>query len=245
MVTGRVHSVESCGTFDGPGIRFIVFMQGCLMRCKYCHNRDSWDEDAGDEMTVEQVLEQVRPYKHFFKSSGGGITVSGGEPILQAEFVTALFTACKQEGIHTTLDTNGFIRGQDEKMDALMQVTDLVLLDLKQIQDKIHIDLTKVSNRYALSFARHLQKINKPVWIRYVVVPGYTDDQLSAQLLAEFLHPMDNVVHIELLPYHSIGAYKWQQYGDTYELAHIHPPSQLTMQQLKKTFNIYGLKVVL
>ncbi|MDN3653342.1 pyruvate formate lyase 1-activating protein [Thalassotalea ponticola] len=245
MITGRIHSVESCGTFDGPGIRYVVFMQGCLMRCKYCHNRDTWDEERGKVMTVDEVMQQILPFKHFFKSSGGGVTVSGGEPVLQAPFVTALFDACKQAGIHTCLDTNGFVREHNEQIDALLNVTDMVLLDLKQMRDDVHIDLTKVSNRYAKAFAYHLHAIRKPVWVRYVVVPGYTTDNKSAELLADFLRPMDNVEHVELLPYHAIGAYKWQQYGDTYELANVHPPSQMVLENIKSILMSRDLKVLI
>lgn len=244
MQTGRIHSIESCGTVDGQGIRFIVFMQGCLMRCKYCHNRDSWDEDAGVEKTVEGLMKEIRPYKHYFKASGGGVTVSGGEPMLQAEFVTALFTACKAEGIATCLDTNGFVRDHNKKIDDLLEVTDLVMLDIKQMDNKKHVDLTKVSNKSTLRFAKHLAELNQPAWIRYVVVPTITDDVESAKLLAEFISPMKNIERIELLPYHEIGTYKWKEYNDKYELSHLSPPSTEVMTTLLELFKSYDLNAI-
>lgn len=160
---GRIHSFESCGTVDGPGIRFITFFQGCLMRCLYCHNRDTWDTHGGKEITVEELMKDVLSYRHFMNASGGGVTASGGEAILQAEFVRDWFRACKAEGIHTCLDTNGFVRRYDPVIDELLEVTDLVMLDLKQINDDIHQILVGVSNHRTLDFARYLQKkANEP-----------------------------------------------------------------------------------
>lgn len=242
---GRIHSIESCGTVDGQGIRFIVFMQGCLMRCQYCHNRDSWDEDAGVERSVEDLMKEIRPYKHYFKASGGGVTVSGGEPMLQAEFVTELFKACKAEGIATCLDTNGFVRDHNPKIDALIEQADLVMLDIKQMNPKKHVDLTKVSNKSTLRFAKHLAELNQPAWIRYVVVPTITDDDESAHMLGEFISPMKNIERIELLPYHEIGNFKWDEFEGEYELGHLRPPPRERMLELVKLFESYDLTVVL
>ncbi len=157
-VIGRVHSIESFGTVDGPGIRFITFMQGCLMRCLYCHNRDTWDLHDGKKMKVDDLMSQIMSYRPFLEASGGGVTASGGEAILQAEFVAELFKACKKEGIHTCLDTNGFLRKHTPVIDELLDNTDLVMLDIKQINDKKHIDLTNVSNQRTLQFAEYLHK---------------------------------------------------------------------------------------
>ncbi|TNG92177.1 pyruvate formate lyase 1-activating protein, partial [Pasteurellaceae bacterium UScroc12] len=209
-IKARIHSFESCGTVDGPGIRFILFLQGCLMRCQYCHNRDTWDLDGGKEITVEELMKEVVTYRHFMNASGGGVTASGGEAILQAEFVRDWFRACKEQGIHTCLDTNGFVRRYDEVIDDLLDVTDLVLLDLKQLDDKIHQNLIGVPNKRTLEFARYLQKRNQRTWIRYVVVPGYTDDDHSVTLLGEFIKDMQNIEKIELLPYHRLGQHKWE-----------------------------------
>lgn len=159
-VIGRIHSFESCGTVDGPGIRFITFFQGCLMRCLYCHNRDTWDTHGGKEVTVEDLMKEVVTYRHFMNASGGGVTASGGEAILQAEFVRDWFRACKKEGIHTCLDTNGFVRRYDPVIDELLDVTDLVMLDLKQMNDEIHQNLVGVSNHRTLEFAQYLSKKN-------------------------------------------------------------------------------------
>lgn len=243
-ITGRVHSVETCGTVDGPGIRYIVFMQGCLMRCKYCHNRDTWDVDGGNEKTVQDIMGDMLSYRHFIEASGGGITASGGEATLQAEFVTELFKACKAEGIHTCLDTNGFSRAHEEKIEKLLDQSDLVMLDIKQMDDTKHIDLTKVSNRHCKEFALRLQERNQPTWVRYVVVGGYTDDEASAHELAKFLEPMKNIERVELLPYHELGKHKWEAMGEKYELNEVHPPSKETMEQILAVFKSYDLPVI-
>lgn len=243
-VKGRIHSLESFGTVDGPGIRFIAFMQGCLMRCQYCHNRDTWDLHGGREVEVDELMEQIISYRPFLESSGGGVTASGGEAILQAEFVAALFHACKTQGIHTCLDTNGFVRKYTPVIDELLDNTDLVLLDIKHIDDAKHIELTQVSNHRTLQFAQYLQQRQQKTWIRYVVVGGYTDDAESARRLAEFIKPMKNVEKVELLPYHELGKHKWAALGDTYQLEDVHPPKHETMEMIKKIFVDMGIKAI-
>ncbi|MGL4601750.1 MAG: pyruvate formate lyase 1-activating protein [Plesiomonas sp.] len=243
-VKGRIHSFESCGTVDGPGIRFIVFMQGCLMRCLYCHNRDTWDTHGGKEVTVDEIMNDLRSYRHFMKASGGGVTASGGEAILQAEFVRDLFRACQAEGIHTCLDTNGFVRKMEPVIDELLDVTDLVMLDLKQINDDIHHNLVGVSNKRVLDFAQYLAKINQTTWIRYVIVPGYTDDEASAHQLGEFIKDMKNIEKIELLPYHELGKHKWEAMGEEYKLAGVKPPKKETLEKIKTILEGYGHKVM-
>lgn len=230
-VIGRIHSFESCGTVDGPGIRFITFFQGCLMRCLYCHNRDTWDTHGGKEVTVEDLMKEVVTYRHFMNASGGGVTASGGEAILQAEFVRDWFRACKKEGIHTCLDTNGFVRRYDPVIDELLEVTDLVMLDLKQMNDEIHQNLVGVSNHRTLEFAKYLANKNVKVWIRYVVVPGWSDDDDSAHRLGEFTRDMGNVEKIELLPYHELGKHKWVAMGEEYKLDGVKPPKKETMER--------------
>jgi pyruvate formate lyase activating enzyme len=243
-VTGRIHSVESFGTVDGPGIRFIAFMQGCLMRCQYCHNRDTWDLDGGKEVQVEELMSQIISYRPFLDASNGGVTASGGEAILQAEFVAELFKACKKEGIHTCLDTNGFVRKYTPVIDELLDNTDLVLLDIKQMNDDKHIELTKVSNHRTLQFAQYLAERNQATWIRYVVVGGFTDDEASALQLAEFIKPMKNVEKVELLPYHELGKHKWEAMGETYQLDGVSPPSRETMEKIKTVFAQQGINAV-
>ncbi|WP_133182657.1 pyruvate formate lyase 1-activating protein [Shewanella decolorationis] len=243
-VTGRIHSVESFGTVDGPGIRFITFMQGCLMRCQYCHNRDTWDLDGGKEVQVDELMSQIISYRPFLDASNGGVTASGGEAILQAEFVAELFKACKKEGIHTCLDTNGFVRKYTPVIDELLDHTDLVLLDIKQMNDDKHIELTKVSNHRTLQFAEYLAKRNQPTWIRYVVVGGFTDDEASALQLAEFIKPMKNIEKVELLPYHELGKHKWEAMGESYQLDGVEPPSRDTMEKIKAVFSSQGINAV-
>lgn len=243
-IKGRIHSLESCGTVDGPGIRFITFFQGCLMRCLYCHNRDTWDLQGGSEITVADLMKEVVSYRHFMNASGGGVTASGGESILQAEFVRDWFRACKKEGINTCLDTNGFVRRYDPVIDELLDVTDLVMLDLKQLDDSVHQNLVGVSNHRTLEFARYLAKRNQPIWIRYVVVPGWSDDEKSARLLGEFTQYMTNIEKIELLPYHQLGKHKWEVLGEEYQLNNVKPPTTEMMDKVKATLEEYGHKVI-
>ncbi|PMG30270.1 pyruvate formate-lyase 1-activating enzyme [Shewanella sp. 10N.286.52.C2] len=239
MTTGRIHSIESFGTVDGPGIRFVTFMQGCLMKCQYCHNRDTWDLDGGKEVSVDELMSQIISYKPFLKS--GGVTATGGEAILQADFVNELFKACKQNDLHTCLDTNGFVRKYTPIIDELLDNTDLVLLDIKQMNDAKHIDLTKVSNQRTLQFAQHLAKRQQKTWVRYVVVNGFTEDIDSAIALADFIKPMTNVEKVELLPYHQLGTHKWEAFGETYPLEGVEPPSKETMEAIKAVFVERGI----
>ena len=241
-VIGRVHSIESCGTVDGPGIRFVLFLQGCLMRCKYCHNRDTWDTTVGKEMTVEDVMAEFKSCRRFFKS--GGITVSGGEALLQIDFVTELFRACKAEGIHTCLDTNGFIRYCQHKLDPLLDVTDLVMLDPKQMDPQKHIELTRTPNDYAIQFANILYERHQATWIRHVVVPGHTDDEASLTMLAEFVKGMTNVTRVELLPYHKMGCHKWDSFGESYPLEGVEPPAKDKMDNIVQLMSASGVKAV-
>ncbi len=241
---GHVHSIETCGTVDGPGIRFIIFLQGCLMRCKYCHNRDTWDTEGGKEMSVDELMADLVQYRHYMNASGGGVTVSGGEAMLQPEFVKAIFTACKAEGIHTCLDTNGFVRRIDETTRSVLDVADLVLLDIKQMNNEKHIDLTHVSNKYTLEFAKYLAEQNQPVYLRYVVVPGYTDCEEDAHALGQFIEPMNNIEKIEMLPYHELGKHKWTAMGEIYPLDGVHPPSRDTMEIIKNILLQYNDNVI-
>jgi len=243
-VTGRVHSVESCGTVDGPGIRFIIFLQGCLMRCKYCHNRDTWDTEGGKEMSVDELMAEIVQYRHFMNASGGGITISGGEAMLQPEFVKAMFEACRMEGIHTCLDTNGFVRRIDDTVKGVLDVADLVLLDIKQMDNDKHIDLTHVSNKYTLQFANYLAKLNQPVYLRYVVVPEITDNEDDVHALGKFIEPMKNIEKIELLPYHELGKHKWTAMGEIYPLDGVSPPPRETMEEIKNILLQYNDNVI-
>ncbi len=234
---GKIHSVESFGTVDGPGIRFVVFMQGCTLKCKYCHNRDTWDTHSGTEISVQELVKQILNYKTYIDNSGGGVTVSGGEPLLQAEFVTELFKNLKSIGIHTALDTAGSIPISNQIKD-LLKYTDLVLLDIKHIDNEKCINLTGFSNKNNLEFAKYLSNLKIPVWIRQVLVPGYTDDKFDLQTLKKFLDTLENVEKIELLPYHDLGKFKWKEIGETYELENVLPPNK---EDIDKAKNILGI----
>ena len=221
MAVGRIHSSESFGTVDGPGIRYVLFMQGCPMRCLYCHNPDTWDIHGGREMTVAEVLAEYKHNKAFYKN--GGITVTGGEPLLQIDFVTELFRAAKKEGIHTCIDTsgvtyNGYGTEYEKKLDELMSLTDLVMLDIKHIDDEAHRRLTGRSNENILEFARYLAKKKIPLWVRHVVVNGYTDSLSEHTRLGEFLATLPNLKALDVLPYHTLGVTKYREMGMEYPL---------------------------
>ena len=243
---GIIHSIETGGTVDGPGIRFVVFMQGCLMRCLYCHNRDTWDmkTDKSQEVTVDELMQKVISYRFYFKATGGGVTASGGEPLLQADFIRDWFRACKAYGIHTCLDTNGYARQYTHILDDLMDHTDLVMLDLKQMNPEIHKVLVGVPNTRTLRFAEYLAARKQPTRVRYVIVPGYSDDMESAHLLGQYIAPMDNILDVELLPYHELGAHKWALCGDTYKLEGVHPPPKETVHAIRDIVESYGKKVI-
>lgn len=217
---GRIHSQESFGTVDGPGVRYVVFMQGCPLRCMYCHNPDTWVASGGTLMTAEEILAEYDKKKAFY--SRGGLTVTGGEPLLQIEFVTELFEKAKEKGIHTCLDTSGITfreqSAQLERFDRLIAVTDLVLLDIKNIFDEEHITLTGQSNLPVLAFARYLSDKGIPVWIRHVVVPGITDRQEELEELGRFLARLHNVKALDVLPYHTMGEVKYEELGVAYPL---------------------------
>ena len=239
---GKIHSMESFGTVDGPGVRFVVFFEGCPMRCLYCHNPDTWHLEDGQEMSAEEILSRMERNRSFYRT--GGITATGGEPMLQIDFLTELFAGAKERGIHTCLDTNGFVRRYDPVIDELLEVTDLVMLDLKQINDEIHQNLVGVSNHRTLEFAKYLANKNVKVWIRYVVVPGWSDDDDSAHRLGEFTRDMGNVEKIELLPYHELGKHKWVAMGEEYKLDGVKPPKKETMERVKGILEQYGHKVM-
>ncbi|MCY7801197.1 pyruvate formate-lyase-activating protein [Bacillus haynesii] len=226
---GNIHSIETFGTVDGPGIRYVVFTQGCLMRCQFCHNADTWEIGTGKQMTVSEIVQDVQHYLPFIQSSGGGITVSGGEPLLQLPFLIELFKACKSLGIHTALDSSGGCYSAapafQEQIKELIQYTDLVLLDLKHINRKKHINLTGMPNDHILDFARFLADHQVPVWIRHVLVPGISDIDDDLTALGTFIGTLANVQKVEVLPYHKLGVYKWEALGLDYPLNGVEPPS--------------------
>jgi pyruvate formate lyase activating enzyme len=230
-VTGRIHSFESFGTIDGPGIRFVVFMQGCPLQCIYCHNRDTWDPKGGREYNTDQVFAEMKKYINYIRLSNGGITVSGGEPVHQAEFTAELFKKCRDAGIHTALDTSGF--ADIEKVEELLANTDLVLLDIKHVNEEKHKIITGSDNKKIRKFARYTSEKGIPVWIRYVLVPGLTDSEEDLQSASEFIKGMKNVQKIEVLPYHTMGKYKWDNLGLAYPLAEISEPDDELLARAK------------
>ena len=234
---GKIHSIETFGTVDGPGIRFVVFMQGCTLKCKYCHNRDTWNTRGGKSVSIEELVKEILKYKSYIDNSGGGVTVSGGEPLLQAEFVTELFKELKSRGIHTALDTAGSILLSDN-IKELLKYTDLVLLDIKHIDSEICTNLTGFTNKNTLEFAKYLSNIELPVWIRQVLIPGYTDDKFDLLELKKFINSLNNIEKVELLPYHNLGKFKWDEIGDTYELENVPIPTQEEIDRAKQLLEI-------
>lgn len=238
---GRIHSIETCGTVDGPGIRYILFTQGCPLRCKYCHNADTWKMTDGKEVDTAELINEVVKYKSYMQFSGGGITVSGGEPLLQPDFVKDLFVKCKANGVHTCLDTSGFI--SLDKADPVLDYTDLVLLDIKSYNPEVYKDLTGVPLDPTLAFANHLSERNIPVWIRYVLVPNLTDNLEDIEALAKFLTTLSNVERIDVLPFHKMGEYKWEQLGYEYALADTLEPTRESVTETKEIFKKYNLPI--
>lgn len=228
MTKGFVHSVESFGSVDGPGIRFLIFLQGCPMRCQFCHNPDSWKTGIGEERTADELLDQAERFRAYW-GDNGGITVSGGEALLQIDFLLELFEKAKQRGIGTCLDTSAqlFTRKSPffEKFERLMELTDTVLLDIKHIDDEEHRTLTRHSNANILDCARYLSEIDKPVWIRHVLIPGITDKDEYLVRLRDFLSTLHNIERIEVLPYHTLGVYKYEKLGIDYPLKDVQPPA--------------------
>ena len=230
---GNIHSIESFGTVDGPGTRFVVFTQDCPLRCKYCHNPDTWSTDINKEMSVEDIIKEYEGVEEFIS---GGITITGGEPLLQIDFITELFKVCKSKNIHTALDTSGITFNPNDtiKIDKLLEYTDLVLLDIKHINDEEHIKLTGYSNKNILLFAEYLSQKNIPVWIRHVVVPTITLNKKYLEELGEFLATLTNIKALDVLPYHDMGKVKYKNIGIKYPLEDIEP---LTKEQAVEARN--------
>ncbi|WP_036696412.1 pyruvate formate-lyase-activating protein [Paenibacillus taiwanensis] len=234
---GRIHSVETFGTVDGPGIRFILFLQGCALKCQYCHNRDTWNLMGGKEMSLEDVLSEIEPYLNYYRSSGGGLTISGGEPTLQAPFVKEIFKAVKERwNLHTTLDTNGF--NEVSKLEELYDLTDLVLLDIKHINNEKHQELVGVPNLRTLETARWLSDHGKKMWIRHVFVPTKNDDEEDLLELGRFIGSLNGVEKFELLPYHQMGVYKWEACGEKYPLEGVDSPTEEEIERAKRLIEL-------
>ena len=239
---GRIHSLQSFGTVDGPGVRYVVFLQGCPMRCAYCHNPDTWEMNAGTPMEPSYIIEQYERNAPFYQN-GGGITVTGGEPLMQIDFLIELFTLAKERGIHTCLDTSGicFQPEHPEKAAALLAVTDLVMLDIKHIDNEHHKKLTSQQNTNILKFAFYLQEKGVDMWIRHVVVPGITDDDKYLYDLGYFLGQFHNLRALDALPYHDMGKAKYEKLGIEYPLKDVKPMDPKILLEKKKVI-IDGIK---
>ena len=235
---GYIHSVETCGTVDGPGLRYVLFLRGCPLRCVYCHNPDAQGKPRGNTKTVREVLQDVLRYRSFIHD--GGLTVSGGEPLLQAEFVTALFAAAKRTGLHTALDTSGF-RGE-KAPGALLDHTDLVLLDIKSWDRATYKRVTGVELESTLAFARRLEKREIHVWIRFVLVPGLTDDDANVDGIARFVATLTNVQRVQVLPFHKLAEHKYAQLGITFQLQATSPPTPDQMARAREIFAQHGVR---
>ncbi|WP_041933646.1 pyruvate formate-lyase-activating protein [Gloeothece verrucosa] len=237
--TGYIHSVESCGTVDGPGIRYIIFTQGCPLKCLYCHNPDCRHLSDGKKIQVEELITEIQKYRSYFQFSGGGVTVTGGEPLMQPEFVEELCRRCQEIGIHTVLDTSGYVNLNIAK--PVLDYVDLVLLDIKSFDPAIYRHLTSVSLEPTLKLARYLSDIKKPVWIRFVLVPHLTDLEHNVEGLAQFVSTLDNVEKVEVLPFHKMGEYKWEQLGYDYQLKDTPAATFEQVQAVIQVFRKYGL----
>ena len=232
----KVHSIESLGTVDGPGIRFVLFLQGCHLECKYCHNRDTWDINDGHYQSLDDIFDKIMRYKNYIYPRGG-VTISGGEPLLQIDFFFELFTKLKKENIHTCIDTSGMVALTDD-IKKLINVTDLFLLDIKHINDEKCKDLVGRSNKLELAFARYLSDNNIPMWIRQVLVPGYTDDEEDLLKLRDFINSLKTVERVEILPYHNIGASKWKNLGLEYPLEGVRQADDKDVKRAKEILGI-------
>ena len=238
MTKGRIHSCESFGTVDGPGIRYVVFMQGCPMRCLYCHNPDTWKVTGGKEMTVDELLAEYRHNEVFYKN--GGMTVTGGEPLLQIDFLLELFEAAKKAGIHTCIDTSGVTYNAEnaeycQKLDRLMELCDLVMLDIKHIDSEAHRRLTGKGNENILEFARYLGRRGVPLWVRHVVVKGYTDGEEEHRALGRVLATLPTLKARDVLPYHTMGVAKYKELGIPYPLEGMEAVAYADAEKAKKT----------
>ena len=238
QIKGNIHSLETFGTVDGPGIRFVIFMQGCALRCKYCHNRDTWDTTKNTLMSSDELLDKIEKYKKYMEFSNGGVTVTGGEPLLQVKFLWDLFSKLKEKGYHTAIDTSGMFP-LTEDIKKLLSLTDLVLLDIKHINDEKCKDLVGFSNKLELEFAKYLSDNNIPIWIRQVIIPGITDNEKDLMALKDFIASLKTVQKVELQAYHNMGKFKWENIGFEYPLNDVR---SATDEDIKRAKEILGIK---
>ncbi|WP_242839525.1 pyruvate formate-lyase-activating protein [Butyrivibrio sp. NC2002] len=241
LTEGRIHSIETFGSVDGPGVRFIIFLKGCNLRCKYCHNADTWNPESKDIRTPSALLDQAERYRSYWGEEGG-ITVSGGEPLLQLPFLIELFKEAKERGIDTCIDTAAepftFEEPFFSQFETLMKYTDRLLVDIKHIDENEHIKLTGKTNKNILECFRYLSDIGKPIWIRHVLVPGITDNDEYLKKTREFIDTLSNVERVDVLPYHSLGQFKWEELGIEYGLKDVEAPSPDRIENAKKILQV-------
>jgi pyruvate formate lyase activating enzyme len=239
---GFLHSFTTGSAVDGPGIRVVAWTAGCQFRCLYCHNPDTWNMTNGIPVTITQAVDQLRKYRRGLHAMAGGLTLSGGEPLMQHRFAVRLFTAAREMGIHTALDTNGYLG--ERLMDADLETIDLVLLDIKSWETERHQRLTGVEIEPVLRFARRLAARKRPVWVRFVLVPGLTDDERGVAQIASFVASLGNVERVDVLPFHQMGQFKWKALGFDYALSAVDPPSTEVVSRVCAQFREVGLKKV-
>ena len=242
-VVGKLHSIETCGTVDGPGIRYVIFAQGCPLRCIYCHNPDTWNINKSSlTLSVGELLPDIKKYQSYFKATGGGVTLTGGDPLLQKEFALALFKACKEEGLHTVLDTSGY-SDVDDLTKEVLSYTDLVLLDIKSGNPDTFKEVTGVPVDKTLAFSKYLNEANIPAWVLFVLVPNVTDKEEDLHALASYLTTLNNIEKVGILPFHQMGAYKWRKLNLEYKLNNAPTPTEKEIEWVKELFRSYGLPV--
>ena len=237
---GFVHSFTTGSAVDGPGVRLVAWLAGCQFQCVYCHNPDTWKMTNGMPVTLSRAVEQIRKYRHSLVTMKGGLTISGGEPLMQQRFVLNVFAAAKDMRVHTALDTNGYLGNR--LSDADLALIDLVLLDLKAMTPDLHKRLTSMDNRPVHEFARRLAAAHKPIWVRFVLVPGWTDDMAEVERIAKFAAGLGNVERVDVLPFHQMGRFKWHKLGMDYVLEETQPPSREIVDQAIARFRAVGLK---
>lgn len=237
---GQVHSMESFGSADGPGVRYLVFLKDCHLRCRYCHNPDTWANQECTQMTAEDILDKAEHYRSYWGSKGG-ITVSGGEPLLQIDFLLELFQKAKERKIHTCIDTAGEPFTKEEpwfsKFQELLKYTDLLMVDIKHIDPTKHKNLVGKSNENILEMFHYLNEVKQPIWIRYVLVPGYSDEEEDLKKTVDFISTLENVERVDVLPYHNLGVQKWKKLGIPYSLEGVEPPSKEFTKNVQELFN--------